>query len=91
MKIKIYKFPLLAIVALVTILSCSEDYLEVEPKGTFLTENYYSNQDEAFAGLVAAYDFLRKNSGGFWRIFKCKQSFCYRSRKGNSRWIQGRS
>ena len=65
MKIKIYKFPLLAIVALVTILSCSEDYLEVEPKGTFLTENYYSNQDEAFAGLVAAYDFLRKNSGGF--------------------------
>ena len=65
MKIKIYKFPLLAIVALVTILSYSEDYLEVEPKGTFLTENYYSNQDEAFAGLVAAYDFLRKNSGGF--------------------------
>lgn len=65
MKIKIYKFPLLALAVLVTILSCSEDYLEVEPKGTFLTENYYSNQDEAFAGLVAAYDFLRKNSGGF--------------------------
>lgn len=65
MNIKKYKFPLLAIAILVTVLSCSEDYLEVEPKGTFLTENYYSNQDEAFAGLVAAYDFLRKNSGGF--------------------------
>jgi len=65
MNIKKYKFPLLAIAVLVTVLSCSEDYLEVEPKGTFLTENYYSNQDEAFAGLVAAYDFLRKNSGGF--------------------------
>ena len=65
MNIKKYKFPLFAIAILVTVLSCSEDYLEVEPKGTFLTENYYSNQDEAFAGLVAAYDFLRKNSGGF--------------------------
>lgn len=65
MNIKKYKFPLLAIAVLVTILSCSEDYLEVEAKGTFLTENYYSNQDEAFAGLVASYDFLRKNSGGF--------------------------
>jgi len=65
MNIKKYKFPLLAIAVLVTVLSCSEDYLDVEPKGTFLTSNYYSNQDEAFAGLVAAYDFLRKNSGGF--------------------------
>lgn len=59
-----YKFPVLLLV-LVTYLSCTEDYLEVEPKGTFLTENYYSNEDEAFAGLVAAYDYLRKNSGGF--------------------------
>ena len=49
MNIKKYKFPILAIAVLVTVLSCSEDYLEVEPKGTFLTENYYSNQDEAFA------------------------------------------
>jgi len=65
MKINIFKFPLLAIAVLVTMLSCSEEFLEVEPKGTFLTENYYSNQDEAFAGLVASYDFLRKNSGGF--------------------------
>ncbi len=65
MNIKKYKFPLLAIAVLVTVLSCSEDYLDVEPKGTFLTDNYYSNQDEAFAGLVAAYDYVRKNSGGF--------------------------
>ena len=65
MNIKKYKFPLLAIAVLVTVLSCAEDYLDVEPKGTFLTDNYYSNQDEAFAGLVAAYDYVRKNSGGF--------------------------
>lgn len=65
MNIKKYKFPILVLVVLATMYSCSEEYLEVEPKGTFLTSNYYSNQDEAFGGLVAAYDFLRKNSGGF--------------------------
>ena len=65
MNIKKYKFLVLAIAVLVTVLSCAEDYLDVEPKGTFLTDNYYSNQDEAFAGLVAAYDYVRKNSGGF--------------------------
>jgi len=36
--------------------SCSKDWLEVEPKGTTLEANYYQNADEAFAGLVAAYD-----------------------------------
>ena len=60
-----YKFPLLAMLVLATIFSCSEDYLEVEAKGTFLTENYYNDQDQAYAGIVAAYDLLRKNSGGF--------------------------
>lgn len=65
MKLKIYRFPILAIAMLATIFSCSEDYLEVNPAGTFLSANYYSNETELFAGLVAEYDFLRKNSGGF--------------------------
>ena len=65
MNINKFKFPLLAMLVLVTVFSCSEDYLDVEPKGTFLSQNYYRNGDEAFAGLVAAYDFVRKNSGGF--------------------------
>ncbi len=45
--------------------SCSKDFLEVEPKGTSLESNYYQNQEQAFAGLVAVYDIMRKNSGGF--------------------------
>lgn len=65
MKLKKYKLPVLAVAILATIFSCSEDYLEVNPAGTFLSANYYSNETEAFAGLVAEYDFLRKNSGGF--------------------------
>ena len=45
-----------ALVFLLVIASCSKDWLEVEPKGTTLEANYYQNADQAFAGLVAAYD-----------------------------------
>lgn len=45
--------------------SCSKDFLEVDPKGTDLEANYYKNQEQAFAGLVAVYDIMNKNSGGF--------------------------
>lgn len=36
--------------------SCKEEFLEVEPIGRSLEDNYYRNADEAFNGLVAAYD-----------------------------------
>ena len=45
--------------------SCKKDFITIEPKGQFLTQNYYANRDQAFAGVVAAYDVLRKNAGGF--------------------------
>ena len=65
MKFKKYKFPLIAIVILGTIFSCSKEYLEVQPEGVFLSDSYYINEDQAYTGVVAAYDLLRKNSGGF--------------------------
>jgi starch-binding outer membrane protein, SusD/RagB family len=36
--------------------ACQKDFLEVDPKGTLLESTYYQNADQAFAGLVAAYD-----------------------------------
>jgi len=45
--------------------ACGEDFVTVEPKGSFFEENYYANEEQAFSGLVAVYDVLRKNSGGF--------------------------
>src|SRR5690606_32512655 len=45
--------------------SCSEDFITLEPKGQFLSGNYYANRDQAYTGVVAAYDVLRKNAGGF--------------------------
>jgi len=43
--------------------SCSKNWLDVEPKGTTLETNYYKNADEAFKGLVAAYDPLGTECG----------------------------
>lgn len=43
--------------------SCSKDFLVVEPKGTALEENYYKDANEAYNGLVAAYDPLGTECG----------------------------
>jgi hypothetical protein len=43
--------------------SCTKEFLEVEPKGTALEENYYQNAEEAYNGLVAAYDPLGTECG----------------------------
>jgi hypothetical protein len=59
-----YKYFFIAL-AMVSFGSCSEEFVDVEPKGSFLSENYYSNEGQATAALVGVYDPIRKNSGGF--------------------------
>jgi hypothetical protein len=59
------KFLFIALAIIITMSSCEKDFLEVDPKGTNLETSYYTNQTEAEAGLVAVYDLMRKNSGGF--------------------------
>lgn len=50
------KFTVLALFSAFTLISCSEEFLEVEPRGQSLESNYYRNQQEAYNALVAAYD-----------------------------------
>lgn len=64
MKIHITKVMIVAAL-LFSMPSCKKSFVDIEPKGQFLTENYYKDQSQAFAALVAVYDVLRKNSGGF--------------------------
>ncbi len=45
--------------------ACSEEFVTIEPKGSFLSTSYYSNEQQATAALVGVYDPLRKNTGGF--------------------------
>jgi starch-binding outer membrane protein, SusD/RagB family len=58
---------ILAIVLLSSIMfySCSESDLKVDALGLNTEGNYYRNEAEAKAALVAVYDLMRKNSGGF--------------------------
>src|SRR5881398_286301 len=56
---------LLATAIVVLLGSCKKDFITLQPKGQFLTQNYYQDRSQAYAGLVAAYDVMRKNAGGF--------------------------
>lgn len=63
---KITKAYYIAIIAMgIAMFSCKRSFIEIEPKGQFLSDNYYADKDQAFAALVAVYDVMRKNSGGF--------------------------
>ncbi|TRW99754.1 RagB/SusD family nutrient uptake outer membrane protein [Flavobacterium gawalongense] len=67
MKTMKFKYLFIA-VALVSLGSCSEEFVNVTPKGSFLSDNYYANEEQATAALVGVYDPIRKNSGGFENI-----------------------
>jgi hypothetical protein len=46
--------------------ACSKSFLELQPKGTELEDNFYKNQDQAFQGLVSVYDVMQwGTSGGY--------------------------
>jgi hypothetical protein len=56
---------LILVVAAMSFNSCSKDFVDIQPKGQFLSQNYYSNEEQAYGALVGVYDVLRKNAGGF--------------------------
>jgi hypothetical protein len=58
------KFAMVA-ASFMALASCKKDFITIEPQGQFLTANYYANREQAYTGLVGAYDVLRKNAGGF--------------------------
>ena len=59
------KKALLATTLLISLGACKKDFITITPQGQFLTQNYYTNMEQAYAGLIATYDVLRKNAGGF--------------------------
>jgi len=64
MKMMKIKYFFIAI-ASVSLGSCTKDFVDLTPKGAFLSDNYYANQEQATAALVGVYDPIRKNTGGF--------------------------
>tara|TARA_R110000796_G_scaffold67449_3_gene154728 strand:- start:50103 stop:51620 length:1518 start_codon:yes stop_codon:yes gene_type:complete len=65
MKLEKIKFPFLGLLIVIFGVSCTSDFIDVQPKGTALEENYYSNEKEAYSGLIAVYDVIGKQSKGF--------------------------
>jgi len=60
------KFQVLSLLAITFMVgSCNKDFVTVQPEGQFLSENYFSSPDRAYGALIATYDLLRKNAGGF--------------------------
>lgn len=45
--------------------SCGEDFVTADPEGVFLQDDFYRTEEQCYWALVATYDVLRKNSGGF--------------------------
>lgn len=60
---KAYYLTVIAVV--ITVFSCKKSFVDIPPEGQFLSANYYKDKDQAFAALVATYDLMRKNTGGF--------------------------
>jgi len=56
MKTTSYLYLLFFAGCLLSVISCKKSFLNVNAEGTTLESNYYSSPDEAFAGLVAAYN-----------------------------------
>ncbi len=45
---------------------CSKSFLELQPRGTDLEDNFYKNEEQVFQGLIAVYDVMQwGNSGGY--------------------------
>lgn len=65
MKTRILKRNLIILTAAISLYSCSDDFLVVEPKGSYLEDNYFKNEAQAYTAVVATYDVVRKQSGGF--------------------------
>lgn len=59
------KYLTLGTFSAVLFVACNKSFIDVTPKGTNLESGYYQNQTQAFNGLVAVYDVVGWQGGGF--------------------------
>lgn len=61
-KLKIF-YGAILFAGIVFLNSCSDSFLNISPKGKDLESNYYSNPDQAYAGVMAAYGATNVETG----------------------------
>lgn len=66
MKQRTIKNTFLVLAASLTLGACNKDFLELDPRGTQLEDNFYKNQTELYQGLISVYDVMQwGTSGGY--------------------------
>jgi starch-binding outer membrane protein, SusD/RagB family len=66
MKLIKLKYLIISSLTVLTVVSCGDDFLDVQPNdGRVLESNYYKDETQAFSALVSVYDRLSKYSGTF--------------------------
>ena len=68
MKKVLIKNSFLALAVILSVGACKKDFVDIQPEGQFLSENYYANEEQAYGGLIGVYDVMRKYAGGFENI-----------------------
>jgi len=77
------------ILATILLISCSENFLEVESLGRIPQEEYYKTDEQALAGIVAVYDILQSmyaqdwNSAWMVKVLPSDESTCGGGKKGD--------
>ena len=61
-------YKILLVGALFIASSCGKEFLELEPRGTDLEDNFYQTEEEMFQALVAAYDPLSWQGTAGWTM-----------------------
>ena len=61
---------------MIALVSCKKDFVDITPKGSFLSANYYKDEAQATAALVGVYDMIHKNSGGFENMITMMNAGC---------------
>jgi hypothetical protein len=54
-----------ALASMMLSVSCGEDFIETTPTAVVSEDQYYKTESDAYGALIAVYDLMRKESGGY--------------------------
>ena len=77
MRIAIYKYGLTALLSLMLISGCSEDFLNTPQRGTTSEAEFYRTDAEALQGLMAGYDLLQDVQFSHFYLQMALSDECY--------------
>lgn len=58
-----------------SVLSCNQDWLELDPQGQKLESNFYQTEEEIFQGLISAYSMLQPKYFSGWTSYYFLRNF----------------